>query len=189
MPVAHVVREFSIDRVYFVPAYRSPHKRNNRTTDAFHRVAMLALAIRRFPKFLLSTFEVTQGKIVYSVDTLQHFSTTLHPRDRLFFIVGADSFVELGTWKNPARLLQLCDFIIINRGVTRHELIKSLEQLEQQFHLDLRKRVHFSSSRHLPVSSTEVRNAILHGRDVSGLVPADVERYMHKHSLYHGGKT
>lgn len=184
LPLAHVARQFYLDRIYFVPAFRSPHKLNHRTASPYHRVAMLALAIRKYPNFLVSTFELSQRKVVYTIDTLQYFSGTLHPGDQLFFILGADSFLELGTWKEPARLLQFTDFIIINRGVKRQELNRSLEQLEQRFHLDLRKRIHISSSHHLRVSSSEIRNALVQGQSVLKALAPDVEAYIRKHSLY-----
>jgi nicotinate-nucleotide adenylyltransferase len=98
--------------------------------------------------------------------------------------MGSDSFLEILTWYAPAELLRSCELIIINRGASKSELIKNLEQLEINLQLDLRDSVHFSSAPYLPFSSTKIRELIRDGKSASDMLFPEVEAHIQKHSLY-----
>jgi nicotinate-nucleotide adenylyltransferase len=184
IPVKEAAREFSLDLVSFIPAYIPPHKLDNHITNPFHRAALLALALQSYPNFLFSPIELMQGTVCYTIDTVRAFHEKISPADSIFFIMGADSFVELETWHDYAGLLQLCQLIIINRGVTEEELKDALNRLQRILHQDLSRIVHFSKAPYLPISSTEIRTALLNRQDVSSWVTPEVEAYIRKHSLY-----
>jgi nicotinate-nucleotide adenylyltransferase len=176
--------EFYLDSVWFVPAFIPPHKQNQNRTDPFHRMAMLTLALKNFPDFKISPLELLRGDISFTVDTIHELNSLMEKEDRLFFIMGSDSFLELHTWYAPAELLRSCELIIINRGSTGSELIKNLEQLEINLQLNLKDSVHFSSAAYLPFSSTEIRERIQDGKSASAMLSSGVEAYIRKHSLY-----
>jgi nicotinate-nucleotide adenylyltransferase len=183
-PVEIAAAEFQLDWVWFVPALIPPHKQDQNPTDPFHRMAMLALALKNFPLFKISPLELLRGDVSFTVDTIYELKSHLKSEDRLFFIMGSDSFLEIRTWYAPAQLLSSCELIIINRGSVRSELIKNLEQLENSLQLDLKNSVHFASSPHLPFSSTEIRERIRNGKNASAMLSSDVEAYIRKNSLY-----
>src|SRR4026209_1205085 len=106
LPVEEAKKEFQLDVVWFVPALIPPHKLNRNTTDPFHRTAMLALALKPYSFFKISTMELVRDDISFTVNTVRQFQNQLQPSDRLFFIMGSDSFLELGTWYEPAQLLE-----------------------------------------------------------------------------------
>lgn len=176
--------EFQLDWVWFVPAFIPPHKQDQNRTDPFHRMAMLTLALKNFDIFRISPLELLRGDVSFTVDTIHELKSRVERDDRLFFIMGSDSFLEIHTWYAPAELLRSCEFIIINRGSSRSELIKNLEQLEVSFRLDLTNSVHFASSPYLPFSSTEIRERIRNGKNVSPMLSSDVEAYIRKNCLY-----
>ena len=176
--------EFHLDWVWFVPAFIPPHKQDQNRTDPFHRMAMLALALKNFDVFRISPLELLRGDISFTVDTIHELKSRVGRDDRLFFIMGSDSFFEIHTWYEPAQLLRSCELIIINRGSVRSELIKNLEQLEVDLQLDLKNSVHFASSPYLPFSSTEIRERIRNGKSASLMLSSDVEAYIQKNSLY-----
>jgi nicotinate-nucleotide adenylyltransferase len=178
------VAEFYLDWVWFVPAFIPPHKQDQNRTDPFHRMAMLALALKNFDAFRISPLELLRGDISFTVDTIHELKSRVERDDRLFFIMGSDSFFEIQTWYAPAELLSSCELIIINRGSVRSELIKNLEQLEGDLQLDLKNSVHFASSPYLPFSSTEIRERIRNGKSASLMLSSDVEAYIQKNSLY-----
>jgi len=184
IPVEIAASEFSLDVVWFVPALIPPHKQNKDRTDPFHRTSMLALALRRYPSFKISTLELSRGDVSFTIDTIHAFLSKLNTEDRLFFIMGSDSFLELHTWYQPAELLTSCQLIIISRGASKGELRKNLEQLEISLQLNLKNEIHFASAPYLPYSSTEIRNKIQQGESVSAMLNREVETYIRKHSLY-----
>jgi nicotinate-nucleotide adenylyltransferase len=184
VPVEAAAKEFSLDTVWFIPAFIPPHKLDDTITNSFHRAALVALALQDYPRFLFSPLELTQGKVCYSVDTVQSILNRISGKDSLYFIMGSDSFQEIETWHDYPGLLRLCQMIIINRGNNEQELKDTLKRLQNVLHEDLSHRVHFAKSPYLPISSTNIRNALQQGKSVSSWLDPRVEAYINKHSLY-----
>ncbi len=84
------------------------------------RYAMTSIACSDHPRFVPSLAEAGAGQsgreVFYSVDTVRHFKQKHHGAgEHLYFMVGADSFLDLPTWKDYETLLGLCDFIVASR--------------------------------------------------------------------------
>lgn len=184
LPVAKAADEFSLDKVWFVPTFIPPHKTRKDVTDPYHRAAMVAIALQPYPRFLLSTEELSRGTVRYTVDTIKAWKDRIGSKDRLFFILGADSFLEIETWRSYRRLLQLCDFIIINRGADEEVLKSKLDLLQKPLQLKLKNTIHFSRSSHIPISSTELRKSLRGDASLASWLPPGVWEYISKHSLY-----
>lgn len=184
VPVGKAASEYSLDLVWFIPAFQPPHKQGDSITNPFHRAALVALALQNDPRFLLSPLELQKGAVCYSVDTVRYFREQMSRNDSLFFIMGSDSFLELETWHDYTGLLQLCQLIIINRGTTEEELKDTLKRLESVLQEDLRHAVHFAKTPYLPISSTEVRSALRRQESVSTWLAPEVEEYIQKQKLY-----
>lgn len=184
VPVEVAAAEFDLERVWFVPNSIPPHKKREDLTGSHHRAAMLVLAIRHFPGFLFSPWELQKGAVSYTVETIVRFRQEVGPDDRLFFIMGSDSFFELDTWYEYAHLIRLCELVIINRGTNQGELKQNLTRLENILQLDLKPTVHFSAGPFLPISSSAIRSAVRNGEDTSAMLNPDVQAYINKHSLY-----
>src|SRR5688572_4449546 len=104
-----VLELFEIEKVLFIPAQVAPHKIGRAVTEPIHRYAMLALATQNDPQLSISTFELDAPDRRYTVDTVQHFRTKLGDSTELFFIMGADSWSEIQTWREWERLVQMCN--------------------------------------------------------------------------------
>ena len=120
---------FEIEQVLFLPAQVAPHKLGKTVTDPIHRYAMLALATQDEPKLAVSTFEIEAANRRYTVDTLEHFLGTLGDTSDLFFIMGADSWVEITTWRDWKRLLTMVNHIVVTRP--GYELIGPAEMSDR----------------------------------------------------------
>src|SRR5882762_10428171 len=94
---------FAIDEFLFVPARLAPHKLNREVSGALHRYAMLALATRTELRLSISTFELDKPERQYTVDTLAHFRAQFAEPTELFFVMGADSWAEIATWREWRR--------------------------------------------------------------------------------------
>jgi len=194
-------RRFHLDCVYFIPSSRPPHKAASELCAYEHRFAMVALACSAHPRFVPSLAEASMngasGRIFYSIDTVRHFRQEFNrPGDRIFFMMGADSFLDLHAWRDYDQLLQLCDFVVANRPGFR------IERLREVIPPDLLAPSQANpkrDSRVIPlrdtavylletvashVSATDVRQRIERGRPVRGLVPPRVEEYITKQALY-----
>jgi nicotinate-nucleotide adenylyltransferase len=106
--------EFSLDRIHFIPAARSPFKPDAAPAPDGIRVRMLRLALAGNPKTRVDTLELDRGGTSYSVDTVNSFARR-HPGARLFWLIGADHVPTLNKWRSAGDLAQKVEFLIIPR--------------------------------------------------------------------------
>jgi nicotinate-nucleotide adenylyltransferase len=177
LEIARKISElFEIEKVLFIPAQVSPHKVGKPVTAPIHRYAMLALATQNDPQLSLSTFELDAPNRRYTVDTVEHFQTTLGDSAELFFIMGADSWAEITTWREWERLLQMIDHIVVTRP--GHDVNKTLPSSDA--------RVSFTDAVMKDISSSGIRRVAAAGEyaELAQLVPAPVAEYIRKYELY-----
>jgi nicotinate-nucleotide adenylyltransferase len=107
----------ALDRVLFAPVGVQPLKRDRPQAGFDDRVAMTALAIAGEPAMEISLIDAprSDGRPNYSVDTLRTLHAALPAGDRLFCLMGADSFLSIGRWHRAADLLLACDFVVAAR--------------------------------------------------------------------------
>ncbi|HEV8383392.1 MAG TPA: nicotinate-nucleotide adenylyltransferase [Candidatus Acidoferrales bacterium] len=191
-------RRFHLDEIHFIVAGRPPHKRKQDAAPFPHRFAMAALACADHAHFLPSLAEAgvdfSGARVHYSIDTVRHFRHRLHHADdRIFFILGVDSFLEIPTWRDYEALLGACDFIVVSRPGFRMEPLRLVIPPELLKHgasksssvIHLRKTdVHLLDSVRSHVSSTEIRRRRHRGQSIHGLVPVRVEDYSLRQGLY-----
>src|ERR1043166_1007729 len=91
IPITHVLTEFSLDLVHFIPNYMPPHKEQLYLTDSYHRAAMVAIALEKYDRFILDPIELRKQKPSFTVDTIEEMNAAF-PDDQLLFIMGSDSF-------------------------------------------------------------------------------------------------
>ena len=199
-------RRFNFDEIHFIPASRPPHKLKQHLAPFPHRFAMVALACTEHPHFVPSLAEAGEDfsgtQLRYSVDTVRYFRQACHGHgDRIFFIVGADAFLDIPIWKEYETLLGLCDFIIANRPGIRSEALRMVippdlmarpdtkkeaeaEPPSQVVAQLLRTTVYLLENVSNDVSATDIRRRAQCGQSIHGLVSARVEEYILKQGLY-----
>jgi nicotinate-nucleotide adenylyltransferase len=160
---------FHLDRVLFVPASRPPHKSGVTHAEYEHRLRMTELACQNDPPFEVSRLEESTPRS-YSIDTIEKVRGDLAPGDQLFFLIGADAFAEIRTWRRWQDVLNAVTFIVVSRPGHHYQVPEGarIERLEE---LDL------------PVSSSEIRRALASGQRPAGL-PDRVLEYILQHRLY-----
>ena len=190
-------RRYHLDTIYFMPSARPPHKSREELTLFVHRYTMVALACAEHRGFIPSLVEAPDGAaphVYYTVDTVRRFRRE-HPEDHLYFIVGADQFLELPTWKSYETLLDSCDFIIASRPGFRLDALRLVvppEKLARKAaaandgnKIALRKSaIHLLTTVNSHVSSTEVRERLQEKKNIHSLVPPRVEEYILGQALY-----
>ena len=103
-----------LDEVLFVPAGRPWMKGEAGVSPAHHRINMTALAVAYNPRFSVSSIEMDREGPTYTVDTLEELFRE-NPSRELFLIVGADSVAQMGQWKGPERIQELCTVVAVPR--------------------------------------------------------------------------
>ncbi len=195
---SEVRRRAKLGRILFIPSYQPPHKTGRGAASPADRLRMVELAVRRRAGCEVSPIEVEAGGKSYSVRTLRRIRA-LHPRARVFFILGIDAFLDIGTWHQYEKVLAGSLFLVTARpgfdlerarGVLDGRLRDTIGPLAGAGPLDgrlpPRRRILLVPIRAVDVSSTEVRDRAGRGLSLEGLVPPAVEAYIREHQLYRG---
>lgn len=184
LAVAEEVRErLGLERILFIPAGRPPHKPDRPIASAADRAAMVGLAIAGNPAFELSRVEVDRPGPSYAVDTLASLTAEAERRGEatdFTFILSAEAFAELGSWREPRRLLSLCRLAVVPRG-GRPDPGRDWFGRDEP---TLAGRVTFVDGPGLAISSTAIRERVRTGRSIRYLVPDAVIAYIGDHGLY-----
>lgn len=192
---------FGLDEILFVPAYVAPHKRDRKVSPAFDRHAMLALATQGEESFRISTVELSAPEKPYTVETLTRFCETLGETSRLFFVMGADSWEEITTWREWERVLALTDQLIVTRPgyelpvehvteAVRERVVDVRGFAGELVELELAEtggpRVYLTDAVNVGVAATDVRAAVARGEWelLDSLVAPAVAEYIRKYGLY-----
>lgn len=165
------MEQAKLDRVVFIPSATPPHKSPDHLATSRDRLRMIRLAIAGNPRFEVDDLEIRRGGRSYSVDTLVELKRR-QPRVKFYFIIGSDSLRELHLWREPARLLKLCRFIVLVRPGFKPE----------QRRLAIRPLI--VTGHVCEVASREIRSRIANGQPFRYLVPDAVHNYIRKHKLY-----
>ena len=195
---AEVRRLARLDRILFIPSAIPPHKAAGGAASPADRLRMVELACRRRSGFEVSPIEVEARGKSYSILTLRKVRA-MSPGARLFFIVGVDAFLDIGTWHEYRKVLAECLFIVTGRpgfelerarDVLGGRLRETTGPLAEAGNLagrvPPRFRIILAPIRALDVSSTAVRERARRGGSLEGFVPRAVAAYIREHRLYRG---
>jgi nicotinate-nucleotide adenylyltransferase len=193
--IAEEVRErFELARVLFVPAATPPHKPLAGDLPYELRQQMVKLAIAGNPFFTISDIEGKREGKSYSIDTI-HALRAEFPDDELFFVIGSDSFLDIGTWRRYETIFALCNIVVVERPAAVVLFICSslpLDVLHDFSYYEGEKRlahcsghsVYYIKGVPLDISSSTIRSLVQLGQSISYLVPAEVEHFIKEHRLY-----
>lgn len=188
---------FEIDKILFVPAQLAPHKVDQPVTPSIHRHAMLVLATQGKHRLLISTFEVDKPDRSFTVDTLTYFQANYGHAADLFFIMGADSWSEITTWREWESVLALANHIVVTRP--GYDIGEPDDEIRHRV-IDLRSRkdskplaqvvgtgnIFITDVVNMEVSATQIRRSASEGRfeELIKLVPGPVAEYIEKYGIY-----
>ncbi len=178
-----VCDELALDQLIFIPAGFPPHKSHQFLAPAEHRYAMVKLAVTCDRRFSVSRLELDSEETTYTVTTLKAFRQLFTDEDQLFFIMGADSLVDLVNWWSFGELVTLCTFVAAARpGISRETMTQQIEVLKSQFGA----KVMVVDMPLMDLSASEIRHRIARGEGISPLVPEPVASYIVQNGLYGG---
>ena len=164
---------FALDKVLFAPVGKQPLKLGMAEGAGFaDRLAMVTVACEADARFVATDVDAPRADEApnYTVDTLEQLHHEM-PEATLFTLVGVDSFLDLPRWRQPDKLIELAEWIVVSRpGFSSPTALPA--------------RVHLLDGVWEDVSATELRERLRSGEDCSDLLPPPVLRYIREHHLY-----
>jgi len=161
----------------FVVASNLPPHRAAPVASSYHRFAMVALALSTRPTWNASDIELRSAEPSYTSTTLKRFHADGYDPAELFFLVGADAFAEIETWRDYPQILGFAQFAVVSRpGFPVGGLRQHLPALAD--------RIVAIDAPTADVSATDIRRRIAAGESIAGLVPPAVRQHIEQHGLY-----
>lgn len=165
--------QLDLDCVYFIPAGHAPLKEEAPLCSAADRLAMVSAAIEGFPQFAVSDCELAREGRSYTFDTVSRLREQW-PADRLFWIVGADQVLQLPRWHRVEELLELTEFICLQRPGYEVEIPVELPA----------SRFHQVPGHLYDISSSEIRERLASGRNCDLFLAQGVSQYIFENKVY-----
>ncbi|MGD2168915.1 MAG: nicotinate (nicotinamide) nucleotide adenylyltransferase [Chlamydiota bacterium] len=164
-----------LDKVYFSPAYCSPHKKNNQPIASVEqRVDMVKKVVEDVSSFELFDYEAKKKGFSYTIDALQEV-LKIHPNDKLFLILTADLLVSFPTWKDVEKILNLSQPLV---GLRNQEAKNIPATFKKYFEGSFTEMPIFD------ISSTQIRRRLQEKLYCGHLVPSNVLSYIYMHQIY-----
>jgi nicotinate-nucleotide adenylyltransferase len=179
----------SLGEILFIPSHDPPHRPVDPHATAFHRFALVALAIDGLASCRVSDLELVRQDISYTSDTLRALHDAGWAPSQLFFILGADAFAEIATWHAFPDVLDAAHFVVVARpGVTIETAAARTPALKARIRPASATLagtgIFLIHARTRDVSSTMIRRRISARLPIDDLVPAAVARHIAAHHLY-----
>ena len=173
-----------LDILYVIPTGVTPHKDMKGDATAADRLEMCRLAFEGVEGVIVSDLEMRREGKSYTVDTLREL---YDPDGRLFLLMGTDMLLTLDTWRSPDEIFKLCYPVYMRResdSANDAAIIAKIAEYREKFGKTVMKIV----GDPIEISSTDVRNRLAGGDDVSALIPKAVEDYIRENRLYGTGE-
>ena len=170
----------NLDRLVFMPAGSPRLKEHEPLASAIQRLEMVRLAVDEGDDSEISTQEVVREGSTYTVDTIAELRQQYAESDQIYFMVGMDALEQFDRWKEPDRLLRMCNLVVVNRvghqRVDVNDFVGRFPQAGPGLTLLTVPR--------LEISSTDIRNRVRDGRSIKYLTPEPVVGYIEREGLY-----
>jgi len=180
-----------LTEILIVTSHIPPH-RVQPVASPFHRFAMVALTVATQSRWCASDLELLSAAPSYTSCTLDRLHRAGYRPTELFFIVGADAFREIESWKDYPAIFDRAHFAVVSRPGS------AVAALPQQIPALAPRMIRVTTvavasgapsiflidAPTADVSSTAIRGRRAAGQPITGLVPGAVEQHIERHRLY-----
>ena len=194
-----VYARLSLDKILFIPSGRTPFDKPD-LARANERYEMVEKAIKGNRHFIISDIETKARGRSYSVDTINKLARMYENAD-FYFILGIDAFLDLPAWKEPEKLLNMTNLVVISRPRyhfndisdslfikrVRRRILSDLDndtRTDHVFNISDQRKGYLLNVTGLNISASLVRGLIGKGESIRYLLPDSVKSYIISHNLY-----
>lgn len=169
----------ALDKLLIIPTANPPHRSAVGFAGEEDRLNMLSLAFAGIEKIELSDIEFKRNGKSYTYDTVKELRKT-YTNDEIFLIIGEDQFLNFESWY---RYKELLDEVVLCTAARERDTQKALAEHAQRL-LGSKYGYYIADFDPIVVSSSELREKLKAGEDVSAYLPAEVYNYIKDKGLY-----
>jgi nicotinate-nucleotide adenylyltransferase len=163
--------ELQLDRLFVIPASRSPFKPEQPPALDEDRLAMLELAFEELEGCEIDRLELERKGVSYAIDTVRDFIGRF-PEAELFYLIGNDHVPTLTQWREAEALAQILTFVVVPRsGADAHKFPDSF-------------RGRYLEAELMDISSSNIRARLRSRETVDHLVPPAVAKILSNKRVY-----
>ena len=167
-----------LEHVLFIPTGEPAHAEGKvAAASPRERYELVELAIADNPDFRVLSLEVDRPGKSYLYDTLRQLHLELGPEVEFYFILGADSALDLHTWYRSGELFELCRFVAVSRPGFSFDEARSRLGANHA-------RIWWIEAPGLHIASRQLRDRVRAGQGIRYLVPPEVEARIAHLNLY-----
>ncbi len=175
-------QELRLAEVRFLPTGSPPHREQPLAAPEL-RLEMVKAAVAGQTAFVVDDREIRRTGVSYSVDTLTELRAEW-PQHSLCLLLGMDAFLGLPNWHRWRELLSLAHIVVAHRPGWKAPTMGPLGEVMVDHGTGTIRELHEKPSgciyvhavTQLEISSTELRQLIVAGRDPRYLVPEQVRQ-------------
>lgn len=173
--------EYELKEIWFMPSGIPPHKKDHEVTAVEDRLAMVRLAVRNFPYFVCSDFEIQRQGNTYTAETLRLLHQK-YPQHDFYFIIGADSLYQLENWYHPREVMRQAVLLVADREYEQAHcpIEEQIAILRERYNADIR----LLHGKEVDIASAKLRERRAKGKSLASYVPGAVEEYIRARGLY-----
>jgi nicotinate-nucleotide adenylyltransferase len=185
------VSALKLTRLFVITSNVPPH-RPQPLASSYHRFAMVSLAVLDRPDWRAADLELRHDAPSFTSRTLDLFHERGYLSSELFFVIGADAFAEIASWRDYPNILSAAHFAVVSRpGFSVKELPRRLPRLADRMArppidevAQIDPLIILLDAETADVSSTAIRQRRADGESIAGLVPPNVQQHIEHHGLY-----
>lgn len=171
-------KSLSLDKIIFIPTSVPPHKTAEHLVLPQDRINMLKLAVSNDSFYEISDIEFKRQGKSYTFDTLCELKK-IYQNDDFYLIIGSDQYLYFKNWYRFDEILKMVTVVTASREENEHKKMLDFKANNNE----LRDTI-VSSFDVVEVSSSQIRQMVKNGEDISDLVPPSVAEYIKEHRLY-----
>ena len=174
--------QLDLEKVYLMPNEKPPHKMEDQSMlSAVHRLNMCQIVQNNNDFLETISVEIGNNKTNYTVETMAYLLENQFKNCEIYFIVGADSILQIETWREYEKLFQLIKFVCIMRPSYNKEIVENkINSLEQKYDITI-ERIEMPL---IGLSSTNIRNRISANKSIKYMLDSDVIDYIYSNGLF-----
>ncbi|MDD5067745.1 MAG: nicotinate (nicotinamide) nucleotide adenylyltransferase [bacterium] len=169
----HILREFKLDFIYFIPVYQTRYKEIKIKAEVRYR--MLRLALNGNKKLVPNSIEIDSKDISYTIDTIKKI---YRPGNRYYLIIGNEWLPGFNKWKGYREIFTYCRLIVARRTGNRMSIPAFLRPF--------RKKIFISSNPLIEISSSRIQEMRKKGMNIKYCTTPKVYDYIQRNRLYDG---